>query len=140
MAYTYFSTGDFLAYVHTQQSAWGVQLSNPFSILTRSFLAKDATLAFVGSYTIVGILLLTLYYKKVSVSYRIVGALLIGAPLLGGWVSFASIPRHFLAVFPFYILFAKLSKNIYFDKIASVFLASFQVALMAFWSNGLLIV
>jgi hypothetical protein len=51
--------------------------------------------------------------------------------------GFAGMHRYILVVFPMYIVLAKLSRNKYFDQIATVGLCLLQGAFMVIWTNQL---
>ncbi len=134
--YNYFLTGDFLAFIHIQQTGWAHILSNPFKILLGTLFTNDIFHSVNGILTIISVLILSVYYKKIGFSYWLLAILLIFFPLTSGAVSLNSMLRYLVVIFPLFVLFAKLSQKRYLDQIITIFLALLQGFLMVFWSNG----
>jgi len=133
MAFNYFLTGDFLAFVHSQQSGWGRSLANPLTIIYNGLIDLNIVKFFEATFTIISLSILILCYNKIRFSYWIFGMFTLITPLLTG---IDSMPRYALVVFPFYILFAQMTKERYIDDIFTILLALLQGCLMVFWSNG----
>lgn len=136
--YCYYLVGNPLAYVYAKKTGWGVYLSHPFRVLYLSLCSHSIELVFNAIFAIVAIVILSLFCKKIGFSYIgfsywLLGILLIFIPLMYG---VQVMTRYALVIFPFYILFARLSKNHYIDQALTLFLALCQGFLMVFWSAG----
>lgn len=140
LGFVYYLTGDPLAYSNNQEVGWGQRLSNPAEVMFRALTSPDKvwgfTLHFGGLFTLAFLILLTVFYKKIGVSYWFLGMLLIIVPLSGGLASVASLPRYILSVFPIYIIFGKLASDRNWDHALTPFLVLLQGFLMVFWSHG----
>ncbi len=131
--YNHYLTGDFLAFAKIQDS-WGRYFTNPFLVLFDNLRAPNIYALFAAYFTLVFLVFLIVFYKKMKFSYWLLGIYSIFIPLLTG---LESMPRYILIIFPFYILFAKLAKDRpNFDEILTVFLALLQGGLMILWTNG----
>ena len=135
-SYSYYLTGNFFAYVYAKQTGWGAYLSNPFKVLYLCLSGNSIVFIFNAIFTIVAVMILSLFYKKTGFSYWLLGILFIFFPLMNGEPTMTGMARFALIIFPFYILLAKLSKNHYIDQALTIFLALFQGFLMVFWSAG----
>jgi Gpi18-like mannosyltransferase len=133
MVFNYFLTGDFLAFVHIQ-STWGRSLANPFVTIYNGLFVTNTFDAF---FAVISLSILISFYNKIRTSYWIFGMFALITPLL---TSVQSMPRYALVVFPFYILFAQLTKERARDDVLTIFLALLQGCLMVFWSNGFALV
>jgi len=129
-AYNYYLTGDFLAFGHNQDS-YGRFLSNPLQVLIVN-LTQSMTSFIWSASVILTLLLLTVYIKKIGFSYWLLGMYSIILPVATG--NLICIPRYMLAVFPFFILFAKLSKNRDVDLLLTTVCALLQGYLIAHWT------
>lgn len=139
MGVNYRLTGDFLAFIHIQQSAFDRSFANPLitiynglsgTIPDKSFTTEKFFCAFFAT---ISLSLLMLFYNRIRVSYWIFGMSALITPLL---TSVDSMPRYALVVFPFFILFAQLTEERPIDDMFTIFLALLQGCLMVFWSNG----
>jgi hypothetical protein len=139
-AYNYYLTGDFIAFVHAQ-TAWGRSTSNPIKTLVFGLFSSDIYAFFAVLFTLVFFALLNIYYKKIGFTYWLLGMYSILLPLLATPVGKGNLllgmPRFIAPIFPFYILFAKLSKNEQTDQTLTIILALVQGFLMVFWSGFL---
>lgn len=133
--YSYYMTGTFLAYTKTKQQLWHVHLSNPFKILVEA-LQSGFVSCFISAFTIVCLVILCVFYKRIGFSYWLVGIILILFPIFFGIVMLNGLMRYSLVVFPFFILFSELSKNKIIDDILTICLALLQGFLMVFWVTG----
>ncbi|WP_052309977.1 hypothetical protein [Methanocella arvoryzae] len=130
--YNFYFTGDFFAFIHIQ-SAWGRHLDNPLNYLLHGLFSNHAEEFFWAFFTVVFTVLLIAGSSLIRPSYLLVGVYSIIIPLSSG---IASMPRYFLAVFPLYIIMAKLTKNKYTDMILTALLIIVQCYLMALWAIG----
>ena len=133
MAYDYFMTGDFFAFVHAQ-SLWGFSPEDPLSQLVFRLTKLGMDVRFNGIMTLAAIVLLIVYYKKIGVSQLVYGLLLILIPLSSP-ASMWSMSRYILLVFPLFIIGAKLTKNKRVDQALTIGLAMLQGILMASWTT-----
>ena len=127
MAYNFYLTGDPVAFMHSE-SAWGKQAGNPIIILYQG-LAGMKINAFIAL-AVLG--LITVFYKKIGFSYWLVGVYSIMVPLTA---SVGGMHRYSLAVFPLFILLAKLGKDTRFDRLATIALVMLQGCFMVIWTN-----
>lgn len=141
--YNYFSTGDFLFFLHTQQIGWGTTFRNPLGVLFGSIFwyilgryGVGIEVFFNGIFSLLIITILLLFYRKLRFSYWLLGMLLIFIPLCGNYAGMCSILRFSLVIFPLYILFAKLTQNFYAEQLLTILLALLQGFLMVLWVNG----
>lgn len=132
-AYDYYKTGDFLAFAHAQ-SLWGLALQNPLTQLLMRLSEMGMDVRFNAVLTLMALLLLVIFYKKIGVSQLLYGLLIILIPLASP-ASPWSMSRYILVVFPLFIIFARLGKNEQFDGAATVGLALLQGFLMALWTT-----
>lgn len=140
--YTYFLTGDIFAYPHIKEQAigWGNYLGNPIKILYFS-LTCGFTSYFWGAVASVAIIfLLIFFYKKIRFSYFLTGILMVLFCIsYNGTMSSAL--RYYTAIFPIYIILAKISEKKEMDDFLMIFLLLLQGFLMAFWTiqSGIII-
>jgi hypothetical protein len=132
MVFNFFLTGDFLAFMHIQ-SAWGRSLADPLLTIYNGLFATDLVKVFEAFFAIISLSILILFYNKIRTSYWIFGMFALITPLL---TSIDSMPRYALVVFPFFILFAQLTKERPINDVLTIILALLQGCLMIFWSNG----
>lgn len=102
MLYNHYLLGDFLAFAHMQQSAWGFDLAAIGTVLLKSILFMDAGI--IAILAIAGFTVLFLK-KKLGFVYWVMVLLLIIIPTIGGIT--ASLPRYLLIIFPVYLLQAR---------------------------------
>ncbi len=135
--YNYYKTGDFLAFMHAQQ-AWGRHLVNPITQLTTGIVNADLNIRFASYFIIICLLLLIVFYKKIRVSYLILGlySILVPMSITTNSILYANVPRYILAAFPLFIIFAKVSEKYHVDQMITIFLTLIQGMLMVFWANG----
>ena len=132
----YYLTGDFFVYSHIKQSVWNCQITNPFVILYSIIHSTNIACTINAASTIIAILLLSVFYKKIGFSYWLIGISIVFLPLVNGVLPMYGILRYVLTIFPFYILFAKLSKNPILDQILTIILVLLQGFLMGIWAHG----
>lgn len=131
-AYNYYLTGDFLAFAHVQ-AAWGGHLANPAVELEARLLSSGPDIRFEAFFTLVSLVLLVAFVKKIPFSCWFYGLLLLLIPLStpsSAW----SMARYALIVFPLYIVLARLGENRELDQAMTVGLAMLQGLLMALWT------
>lgn len=127
MAYCYYIRGDFLAFAHIQTS-WGREISNPvYELISGLMHAKINAVI-----TVLCLVTLTAFYKKIGFSYWLVGMYSILVPLMTG---IGGMHRYTLVIFPLFIIFAKLTKNPQLNQLAVIALALLQGCFMAIWTN-----
>lgn len=132
--YNYHLTGDFLAFYHAE-STWGRSLTNPIQSLIMGFSDRFTDSLFLAIFTIIPLILITIFYKKIGFSYWIFGVFSICLPVLTG--NLQSSPRYALVAFPLFIIFAKLSKDKQLDQYTMIILAFVQGFLMVLWTSGI---
>ena len=132
MVFNYFLTGDFLAFMHVQ-SAWDRSLANPLRTIYDGLFSTNTVKFSEAIFTSISISILMIFYNKIRISYWIFGIFALVTPLL---TSIDSMPRYALVVFPFFILFAQLTKERPIDDMFTICLALLQGCLMVFWCNG----
>lgn len=136
-AHNYFLTGDYLAFIHIQETGWGHRLSNPLLFLINNLRGNNVLLRFEASFTVALLVLLNTFYRRIGFSYWLLAMCAIFLPLATTPIS---MPRFSVVVFPIYILLAKLARNSWIDQIMTALLCLFQGCLMVFWSNGFALV
>lgn len=132
MYYNHHLTGDWMAF-SSIQSSWNRAIINPLRTLYDGMFTKDIYTLYLAWPTVFVLVVLTIFYKKIGLSYWFVGMYLTIIPLLTG---LGSMPRYMLTIFPLYILLAKLSRNQLFNQIATITLALLQGFMMVFWASG----
>jgi len=137
--YVYVLTGDPLAFVRVR-ATWGEQLSNPFRVLADAFFAQRVHLTFTAGFAVSGLLLLSAYAQRIGFAYWLWGTMPIVVSLTTGSGALLGIPRYLVPVFPLYFILAAMAqKSQTVDHSLSVALALLQGFLMAFWTNGALL-
>lgn len=138
--YTYFLTGDILAYPHIKQSGWGNYLINPIKNIHFSIVSGNTSLVWAALVSITVILALIFFYKKIGFYYFIAGIPVVLFSIITT-SSTASTLRYLTAVFPIYIILGKISENKEIDEGLMIFLLLMQGFLMAFWTiqSGIII-
>lgn len=131
MIYNYYVTGDFLAFMHAQVM-WQRHLTNPLEVLIDAFSGNIFT-TFEAAFAAISIIIFVIFYKKMRFSYWLFGMYSIFVPLSTGIMS---MPRYISVIFPFYILFADLTKNRVSEDIVTLIFSIFQGFLMVFWTGG----
>lgn len=131
MIYNYYLTGDFIAFMHAQVM-WQRHLANPLEILIDGFSGNIFT-TFEAAFAAISIFIFIMFYKKMRLSYWLFVMCSIFVPLSTGIMS---MPRYILVIFPFYILFADLTKNRVSEDIVTLIFSIFQGFLMVFWTSG----
>ena len=130
--YTFFLTGDLLAYPHIKQTGWWNYLSSPITVLTSSFASEQTRIILAAAAAVVVISMLIIFYERIGFSYFLVG---ISLALFG--ISYANVIvstfRYYTAIFPIYIILAKITDNENWDTAISCFLLMLQGYLMIFW-------
>ncbi|MEL6249804.1 MAG: hypothetical protein AAFR15_17560, partial [Cyanobacteria bacterium J06627_15] len=135
--YSYQATGDFF-YFKSNQSAWGREILNPVASLwiaiRQGVTQQDAKTLTEIAFTLVTLLLLTVFFRKINFSYWLYGLYSILIPLSAGILS---IPRYTLPIFPLFIALAHLSrKDKAVDDTLTIFCGCLQGCLMVFWCTG----
>lgn len=128
--YTYFLTGDPLAFVHSQ-AAFGRSFANPLATLFNAFTESHDD--FSAWFTAATIALLATGFRKLPVHYLLLCILCLGITLGTGLMS---MPRYTVALFPLFILLAQFGRKQQVDQGATIIMALMQGFLMVFWSTG----
>jgi hypothetical protein len=133
--YNYYLTGDFLAFVHIQQSAWGHHFDNPIKTLVQGMFLSEGKprVAVAAWFTGLTMASLAIFHRKVPLSYLLFCFISLFLPLIKG---LGSMPRYTVVLFPVFILFAQLGKDRKVDAALTIFLSVLQGCLMIFWSVG----
>ncbi len=131
MIFNYHLSGDFLAFAHGQ-AAWGRYHGNPLETLVNGY-HRNIYAGFEAVFSGISILILILFHKKIRLSYWLFGMYSIFVPLSTG---IQSMPRYILVIFPFYILFADISKKYLSEDLITLLFALMQGFLMVFWTNS----
>lgn len=139
--YCRYLTGDFLAF-STVQKAWDRQPVNPLKVLVEGFGAEELHVVFAAVFVTVCLLILIIFCRKLGLAYWLVGMYSILIPLSNSpdVSQMGSLARYSLVIFPFYLLFGRLSRYPTLDKALTAFLALLQGFLMVFWCNGAMLV
>jgi len=132
-AYSEHLTGNPITFLEAQ-NAWKRHLANPMEVLIASLNQKQMDFFFPGFCALTGLLIITFFYKKIRFSYWITGIYMILIPLSSGLVN--GFPRFLTVIFPFHIIFARLSTNRLVDQSLTALLALLQGFLMVFWTNA----
>jgi hypothetical protein len=133
--YNYYLTGDFLAFVHIQQSAWRHHFDNPIKTLVQGMFLSEGKprVAVAAWFTGLTLASLAIFHRKVPLSYLLFCFISLFLPLIKG---LGSMPRYTVVLFPVFILFAQLGKDRKVDAALTIFLSVLQGCLMIFWSVG----
>lgn len=134
MTYNYYLTGDPLAFYHVE-SAWGRSMAGPVQSLIAGFSARPADSLFLATFTVIPLVLVTVFYKKIGFTYWLYSIISMGLPVLTG--NLQSSPRYALMAFPIFILFTRLSKDESLDQYLIMVLALMQGFLMVLWTTGI---
>jgi hypothetical protein len=99
MLYNHAITGDFIAFAHYQQSIWGFNIENLWTVIIKCFLFQDA-----GILTIIAVAAFTIVFltKNMDLPRYAACLVLLITPFVGGIT--ASMPRYMLVMFPLYLL------------------------------------
>ena len=129
-------TGDFLAFSHIQQTGWKHEWTNPFSVLLGSLVDGDPLHFLNGIFSITAVVVLSAGIRTIGFSFWLMGMILLFFPPLAGKVCMNSMLRYGLVVFPFYLMFAKISENPIWYWMLVITLTILQGVLMVYWTNG----
>jgi hypothetical protein len=137
--YTYVLTGDPLALIHVR-ATWGEQLSNPLRVLIEAFFGGRLHLTFTAVFALSALVLLSVYARRIGFAYWLWGVTAILVPLATGFGALLGMPRYLVPVFPLHLILAVTAgTNQTADQSLSIALALLQGFLMAFWTNGALL-
>lgn len=132
MLYTFFLSGNALAFVHVQ-SAWGRGLVNPLSLIMHAVWRGDAAMRFNALASVVACALLIIGHKKLRASEIVFGIYSVFVPLMTGLESMA---RYTLVVFPLYIVLGHFIQRTWIRFAVALTLFIIQCMLMIFWTTG----
>ncbi|MEM4266179.1 MAG: glycosyltransferase family 39 protein [Candidatus Woesearchaeota archaeon] len=131
--YNFYKTGNYLAFAYVQK-AWGHGFSNPLKFIVNGSISSNLGVLFASYFTL-ALLVIIIFYKKVDTPYLIFSLFLFIIPLLS-IPTYESFPRYLIAIFPLFIIFAKLGKNQYLNSLLTICFGLLQGFLMVFWANG----
>ena len=126
-------TGDFFAYSHITRSGWASSFKNPLSQMLFDIWYANYWHAFVP---LISISTLLIFRKKINFSYFLFGTVLVLFQLSFTSGNIAAVWRHQTAMFPLFIIFAKISHNKTVDDILTIVFWIVQTFLMIFWVTG----
>lgn len=130
-------TGDWLAFVHIQATAWGHRAENPLSALARLISGEDVYARFAGWFALGVLVLILAFIKRLGVAYGVYSLSSILLPLASGGGPWGAIPRYAVVIFPLYIVLAQWAdRRPGLDQGITVGLALLQGFLMVFWANN----
>ncbi len=132
MIYNYMLVGDFFGFMHVQEF-WGRHPSNPFVVLSNGLFSGKVFGVFGGWFTLIALLILVGFSRTIGFPYLLLGLYSLFIPLSTGLMN---MQRYALVIFPYFIIFAKLSKDEKVDEMLTIFLAVTQGFLMVMWSHG----
>ncbi|MBN1871481.1 MAG: glycosyltransferase family 39 protein [Candidatus Omnitrophica bacterium] len=145
--FCYLRTGNFFAYTYTKQIGWKMKMGNPLHNLYLCFQSNSHTLLYNAIFIVALILILTIFIKRIGISYWLVSMTIIVVTLMYGKGNtilltdhVSTVPsfiRYSSAIFPIYILLAMLGENRYVDEAMTWFLAILQGFIVAFWAAAL---
>lgn len=129
-------TGDALAFVHIQATAWGHHLQNPLPGLGRALSGGDIFNRF-NVYYMLGVLAVTVALaRRMGVAYALFAFLSVVPPLLYG-PSYTSMVRYSVVIFPLYIAVAQFTRSrTELDQAITIAGALLQGFLMSLWANS----
>lgn len=132
-------TGDVLAYVHTQAQWTGgnASLKNPLAMLAYALTLRDPRALVNVIFTLVALMYLCVYYRRIGFAYWLLGMYSIVVPLTGSWSNIFAMLRYIAVVFPLFMIFAKTrAGGPQLDQITTIVFAMLQGMLMVFWTIG----
>ncbi len=130
-------TGDWLAFVHIQATAWGHRAENPLSALARTISGPDVYTRFAGWFGLAVLIVTLLFIKRLGVAYGAYALISILLPLSSGGGPWGAVPRYAVVMFPLYIVLAQWTeRRPGLDQAMTMGLALLQGFLMAFWANN----
>lgn len=140
--YTYFLTGDILAYPHIKATAigWGDHLESPMRIILSSLASGKIGYFWGAVASIIIIFILLFFYKKIDFSYFLAGLLMAIFCISYTGILTGSL-RYYTAMFPIYMIFGKITENKKLDIFLSVVFVILQIVLMGLWTiqSGIII-
>jgi len=106
-AYCYFTTGDFLFYVHAKQIGWHTEYAKPWKVIETGLKATDNIYVKANTYyTIFWLGAVVLLIRFIPFYLVVWILLLILAPLSNGQVNLICMPRYILVCFPLFMMVA----------------------------------
>jgi hypothetical protein len=129
-------TGDALAFVHIQATAWGHHLQNPLPGLGGALSGGDIFNRF-NVYYMLGVLAVTVALaRRMGVAYALLAFLSVVPPLIYG-PSYTSMVRYSVVIFPLYIAVAQFTRSrTELDQAITIAGALLQGFLMSLWANS----
>lgn len=106
-AYCYFTTGDFLFYVHAKQIGWHTEYARPWEVLMAGLkTTDDPYIRFNSFYTLFWLMIPLFLIRYMPFYLWIWVLLLIITPLSNGKVNLICMPRYILVCFPLFMMVA----------------------------------
>ncbi len=142
-AYLYVLTGNFFAYVDQSVHDGNAGCYSPFLVIQRilfSYRYQSVDYFFNTCLTVLSILALTVFARKIGMTYWLLGMLLIFVPLMSvDW--FLVMSRYLVVVFPLFILLARLgAEHPWLDELMTMAFGIIQGFVMAVWVVGMRLV
>jgi Gpi18-like mannosyltransferase len=133
--YTYFLTGNIFAYSHIKETGWANHLIDPIIYLMTGLISANPFYVWQAVTALAVILLLIFFRKKIDFSYFLAGIsiALFCLSTSGALYTMASMSRYFTAIFPLYVIFAKISENETINDCLMFFMLLLQGYLMIYW-------
>jgi len=128
----HYLTGDFLKFAHNT-SGWEGQAGNIITHVFSNLFSLHPQTMFLAWYSLLVIIFPVVFFRKTETSQWMIILYSVLIPLSFGLMS---MPRMSLAVFPFFILLAKITENKTSNRVLTVILAAAQAVLSVFWFNG----
>ncbi|MFH1835155.1 MAG: glycosyltransferase family 39 protein [Methanobacteriota archaeon] len=135
MVYSHQLTGDYFTFIHAKQKFFGHEISNPVTILGDSLQDPSIDYFINGWVTVIAIVFLIVFHRKIENSYLLLALILIIIPLIGGLSSVKGMARFILVIFPFFIILAHMGENKRIDELMTITFALLQGFLMALWAT-----
>ncbi len=133
--YNYYLTGDYLAFAHIQQTAWGHHFDNPIKTLINGMFGSAENPRIIVAAWFAGFTMafLAIFYRRIPLSYVLFCFISLFLPLVKG---LGSMPRYTVVLFPVFIGFALLGKDKKVDDAFTIIFSVLQGCFMVFWSVG----
>ncbi|MFH1404280.1 MAG: hypothetical protein ABIH11_08435 [Candidatus Altiarchaeota archaeon] len=136
LAYSYYQSGDYLAYAHSKTAGWGLGMNNPVKLMYDGLSHSDLAISVNCLVAVLLVLAFIPSIRKLRFSYWTLGVILLVISTIPGYASIKGVLRFTLAVFPFYIFLGKASSNPRVNQALTISLAMTQGFLMVLWTIG----
>ena len=136
-AYCYFTTGDFLFYVHAKQIGWHTEYAKPWKVLIAGLKTTDDNyIRFNSFYTLFWLALMVLLIRYIPFYLFVWIVLLIVAPLSNGRVNLICMPRYILVCFPLIMMIAAWASKYRLGWLVYLLFAVVNLILSGFFALG----